>query len=163
MKKKILGITILTGFFLITGALVFMFTQSQSDNQMTGSTLQDTSVATPQSENTPENATEQDTIAYAAYSPELVANASADDKIVLFFHAQWCSTCNMLDNDIVSNQQNIPSNTRILKVDFDSATDLKQKYEVRTQHTLVQVNNQGEAQDTWAQSFTLDSILGRIN
>lgn len=108
------------------------------------------------------NRTDNASSAYREYSPEAISSASQDTKIVLFFHATWCPTCRVLDQDISSNLGDIPEKVRILKVDYDSETELKQKYGVRLQHTLVQVNNSGEKVTLWHQSPTLSHLLGNL-
>ncbi|TDW29636.1 thioredoxin [Cryobacterium psychrophilum] len=100
--------------------------------------------------------------AYRDYSPEAVAAASDDDKVILFFHAQWCATCKLLSDDITANVDKIPENVRILHVDFDTATALKQRYEVTLQHTLVQVSPDGDRIATWHLTPTLDALLGEL-
>lgn len=61
---------------------------------------------------------------------------------VLFFHASWCPKCRALDEDI--NANDIPAGMTIFKVDFDTATDLKQKYGVTLQTTIVYVDDDGD-------------------
>ena len=65
-------------------------------------------------------------------------------RVVLFFHASWCPSCRGLEKDIINNKNNIPADLLIMKVDYDSSTDLKKKYKVVQQHTLVQVDSKGE-------------------
>ncbi len=99
---------------------------------------------------------------FTAYTPEAVSSASESDKVVLFFHATWCSTCKLLASDIEANAANIPAGVKILKVDYDSETALKQKYGVRLQHTLVQVRPDGSQIATWNLSRDLDAVLKEI-
>ena len=100
--------------------------------------------------------------AYRDYSPEAVATASAEDKVILFFHAQWCATCKLLSDDITANVDAIPEDVRILLVDFDTETALKQRYGVTLQHTLVQVTADGDEIATWHLTPTLDALLGDL-
>lgn len=79
---------------------------------------------------------------YTDYSPNKVS-AAADGPTVIFFHAAWCPTCRALENDIEANLSNIPPGVTILKADFDSETELKKKYGVVRQHTLVQIDANG--------------------
>ena len=102
------------------------------------------------------------TAPFRDYSPEAVAMASATDKVVLFFHAKWCSTCKLLSDDITANVDAIPENVRILLVDFDTETALKQRYEVTLQHTLVQVSAEGDEIASWNLTPTLDSLLSQL-
>lgn len=94
---------------------------------------------------------------YEEYSPEKVSNS--EGKIVLFFKANWCPTCRALDVNIKSNLSNIPSDVIILEVDYDNSTELKQKYGVTYQHTLVQVDQEGNQLAKWSGSQTLDAII----
>lgn len=81
---------------------------------------------------------------YQVYSPELVANAlKSGQKVALFFHATWCPSCKSLNNTIESNLSTIPSDSLIVKVDYDQYTDLKKQYRVASQHTTVQLNADG--------------------
>ncbi len=81
---------------------------------------------------------------YQVYSPELVANAlKSGQKVALFFHATWCPSCKSLNNTLESNLSTIPSDSLIVKVDYDQYGDLKKQYRVVSQHTTVQLNADG--------------------
>ncbi|MFO7691125.1 MAG: thioredoxin domain-containing protein [Cryobacterium sp.] len=99
---------------------------------------------------------------FQKYTPEVVSSATADETVVLFFHAAWCSTCKLLADDITANAGSIPDNVQILLVDFDTATDLKQRYGVTLQHTLVQVDSDGNALEQWHLTRTLDELLDSL-
>ncbi len=79
---------------------------------------------------------------YEEYSEDKIKNAANGD-VVLFFHASWCSTCRLADKNIKEDADEIPSDLTILKVDYDSSTELRQKYGVTTQHTFVKVDENG--------------------
>ena len=61
---------------------------------------------------------------------------------VLFFHASWCPQCRKLDEDL--RTAGAPDGLTVMKVDYDSRTDLRQKYGVTLQTTVVFVDDQGE-------------------
>lgn len=61
---------------------------------------------------------------------------------VLFFHASWCPQCRKLDEDL--HAQGAPAGLTVFKVDYDSRTDLRQKYGVTLQTTVVFVDDRGE-------------------
>ncbi|MAP64727.1 MAG: thiol reductase thioredoxin [Microbacterium sp.] len=65
--------------------------------------------------------------AYVEYSEN--ALAAAEGTRVLFFHATWCLQCRALDEDIVA--EGVPDGVTVLKVDYDTHQDLRQKYDVR--------------------------------
>ncbi len=98
---------------------------------------------------------------YENYSAEKIAFA-AEGKVILFFYAPWCPTCKALDGDINAELSQIPSNTKILKVDYESSTELKKKYGVTYQHTLVQVDAQANMITKWSGGNTLESLLEKI-
>lgn len=98
---------------------------------------------------------------YEAYAPEKLARATMGD-VVLFFRASWCPTCRTLDADIKKNTSQIPRGVTILDVDYDNSTALKQKYGVTYQHTLVQVDAEGNLIAKWTSSPTLISLISHI-
>lgn len=99
---------------------------------------------------------------YQDYSPEKVTAASADQDIVLFFRANWCPSCVGLDRDIMANLNKLPANLVILKVNYDDASELKQKYEVTYQHTFVQVDKNGQLIKKWSGSPTLARLIAEV-
>lgn len=98
---------------------------------------------------------------YRAYDPSLLSRAD-HGRVVLFFHAGWCPTCKALENDINRNLDKIPDDLTILKVDYDTAEDLKDKYDIVIQHTLVQVDSSGSMITGWTGGNDLDYILGKL-
>jgi thiol-disulfide isomerase/thioredoxin len=98
---------------------------------------------------------------YTAYDSSLLANAEEGD-VVLFFKASWCPTCNALDANIQANLDEIPSSLSILTLDYDTENELKDKYDIRTQHTLVQVDEFGNEINKWVGSFTINEIVNQV-
>lgn len=76
---------------------------------------------------------------YVDYKNNIIATTSGEK--LLFFHAKWCPQCRELEADIKKGP--IPDNTTIIKVDFDNSQDLRQKYGVTQQTTIVRVNDDG--------------------
>lgn len=99
---------------------------------------------------------------FEAYAPEKLAKANEGD-VVLFFRASWCPTCRALKADIDAHLSSIPAGVTILDVDYDNSTALKQKYGVTVQHTLVQVDANGNLIKKWMGSPTLASLVASIN
>lgn len=95
-------------------------------------------------------------ITLADYDADKGAYASTD--VVLFFNAAWCSTCREARDNIESDLAGIPSDLTIVVVDFDTATDLRQKYGVTVQHTFVQIDAEGTELAKWSGSVTADEI-----
>jgi len=98
---------------------------------------------------------------YEAYSSEKIARAETGD-VVLFFHASWCPSCRGLNSDIEANVGSIPKGVSILKTDYDKETELKKKYGVTYQHTLVQVDKDGNLIKKWSGSPKLSSLVSEI-
>ena len=98
---------------------------------------------------------------YEDYSADKLALAT-NGKVVLYFHATWCPICRSLDANISSNLNMIPAGVHILKVDYDTATALKQKYSVTYQHTFVQVDARGMMITKWGDSTSLAGIIAKI-
>ena len=76
-------------------------------------------------------------------------DAAADQTRVYFFHAGWCPSCRSLDRDINANLDRIPEGVILFKIDYDTSNDLKRRYGVTYQHTLVVVDADGELVHTW--------------
>jgi thiol-disulfide isomerase/thioredoxin len=98
---------------------------------------------------------------YEAYSADKLARAETGD-VVLFFHASWCPSCRGLVASIKSNLESIPEGVSILKLDYDTEAELKKKYGVTTQHTLVQVDANGNMIKKWSGGGNLDAVLAQI-
>jgi thioredoxin 1 len=98
---------------------------------------------------------------YEAYSADKIARAETGD-VVLFFHASWCPSCRGLNTSIESNLTAIPEGVTILKTDYDKEVELKKKYGVTYQHTLVQVDKDGNMIKKWSGGSSLDDIISQL-
>ena len=78
--------------------------------------------------------------AYVTYKPGLVAVTKGPK--ILFFHDPANAECHALDTDIQKN--GTPYGISIIKVDYETSADLRQKYGITTPATLVKVDDQGE-------------------
>ena len=97
---------------------------------------------------------------YKDYSPELVENAK-NKNIVLFFHADWCPTCKAFEKKVLTEK--IPENLLILKVDFDTNTELRKKYNILTQTSFVLIDNKWNLIKRWIWARQLSDILEKID
>ncbi|MFV0374093.1 thioredoxin family protein [Microbacterium sp.] len=77
-------------------------------------------------------------------------DARADTTVVYFFHADWCPSCRSTDQSLQTD--GVPDGLTVVKVDFDTETDLKKQYGITQQHTFVQVAPDGAALATWSGS-----------
>ncbi len=94
---------------------------------------------------------------YTAYDKALIGKT---DNTVIFFAATWCPSCRALDAGITSGE--VPEGLTILKADYDSEKDLKKKYGVVSQHTLVQVDADGALIKKWSGWSTVESIVEKL-
>ncbi len=72
---------------------------------------------------------------------------------VLFFYAGWCNICVAVDRNLEAAA--IPNNLTILKVDYDSpeGQSLAKRYNIPTQHVMVQVNTDGTEVTQWTTNY----------
>jgi thiol-disulfide isomerase/thioredoxin len=98
---------------------------------------------------------------YEVYDASKLAIAE-NGKVVLFFKASWCPSCRTLDADIKASLADIPAGVTILEVDYDKHGELKQKYGVTMQHTLVQVDKNGNQINKWSGGATLEDVIKNI-
>ncbi|MEM6997404.1 MAG: thioredoxin family protein [Patescibacteria group bacterium] len=122
MKSSVKNVLWILLPLLVIGVGVFTVVRSSSDS--------DTAAVSQQ---------ESILIDYDEYRADLTS--FEDKRVVYFFHARWCGTCRALEGSLTRNQGQIPSDVAFIKVDYDTEDELKEKYGVRLQHTLVQVRN----------------------
>lgn len=110
---------------------------------------------------TPVETNAEFTNGYRDYTEMDIAFAN-NGKVVLFFAASWCPTCIKLEADIKNNVSDLNDNLLILRVDYDSNPELKTKYGITYQHTLVQVDQNGKELSKWYGSVDLDSLQSKV-
>lgn len=98
---------------------------------------------------------------YTSYDADAIAHSDAK-HILLFFYATWCPTCKALDTDIVAHADSIPAGVEIYKVDYDTSTDLKRKYGVTTQHSIIEIDASGKALSGISHPLNLKGVLATI-
>lgn len=149
---------------------VVMLTSNKETSNPLGSssaeqevTQQDTMEQQSSTENSTieEESVGQSSGSYETYSFSKLARAEEGD-VILFFHADWCPSCRALENDIEANLSSIPSEVTILKTNYDTETALRQKYGITYQHTLVQVDSDGNMIAKWSGSPTLAALLQAV-
>lgn len=166
MNKRALIITAVSVIAFASAGLVYASSKQDQEAEPVNSTsvASETSNTTPVDDTVKEPSTDSSDASeiagrYVDYSESLVAETGFDTTI-LFFHAPWCPDCRAFDKSISSAQ--IPDSTQILKVDYDSSKDLRQRYGVTVQTTFVSVDSAGEAKQKWVgygKETTLDAVL----
>lgn len=103
---------------------------------------------------------------YVEYSRETFEKSSSQRR-VLFFYANWCSTCRPADSSFNQNVGRLPADLVLLRVNYnDTATDqeekdLAAKYGITYQHTFVQIDAQGNAINRW-NGGEIDQLLAKV-
>lgn len=105
----------------------------------------------------PSSASEGAYVEYAAYQAD--PGAYADTSVVLFFHAPWCPDCKRTHESLTS--AGVPAGLTVVKVDYDSQTDLKKQYKITHQHTFVSIDSSGTQRATWSGSVTGEEIKAK--
>lgn len=169
MKKIIIGL-------LIIAAVIFLVTRNNSQNTDTlevtseimsqdgmdnGENMMETEPQVNMMEDTSTAGTTDLSSGYEAYMSSKLAFAN-EGNVVIFFRASWCPSCRALDEDIKASLGDIPNNLLILDANYDTENEMKQKYGVTTQHTLVQVDAEGNMIQKWAGGSTLESIIEKL-
>lgn len=102
---------------------------------------------------------------YVDYTPENFTKALTNNgKSVLFFAAlKWCPSCQAADRDFKAHFDKVPTDVTILKVDYDTAKDMKQKYAITMQDTFVQTDSQGKEITRWNSGGQgIESLLANV-
>ena len=91
---------------------------------------------------------------YVEYSKSALDQA-AGNRRVLFFYANWCSTCRPTDANLKENISKIPEDVTVIRVNFNDPEtdqeekDLVKKYGITYQHTFVQIDSEGKEAAKW--------------
>lgn len=147
-RRRAVIILIIIAVLLVIGLVILRSEPAVSPSHENTSTTQEASSNTGEAGS------------YVDYSE--TALAEAEGTKILFFHASWCPQCRALDADI--KEQGVPAGTTILKVDYDTAQDLRRKYGVTLQTTVVKVDAQGNlvSKFTPYQKPTLENALSNL-
>lgn len=108
----------------------------------------------------PETAVEVEEVGqYLEYSQARLKHAN-EEFIVLFFHANWCPTCKAFEEKVLSEE--IPENIKILKVDFDTNSELRKKYNILTQTSFILVDNDGNLKKRWVWGQDINDLIEKL-
>jgi thiol-disulfide isomerase/thioredoxin len=94
---------------------------------------------------------------FTTYAPDALTKTEGH-KNVIFFSAPWCPSCQATNKDIQANLDKIDPKLHILSADYDTSTQLKQKYGVTMQHTFVVVDGAGNLISKTSGLSTVDAI-----
>ena len=88
---------------------------------------------------------------YVDYTTKGLTKASEKNgRAILWFAAlAWCPSCQAADRDFKAHFDKVPKDVTILKINYDTAKELKQKYSIVMQDTFIQVDSQGKEITRW--------------
>jgi len=79
------------------------------------------------------------------YSATALAEAEkANQPVALHFHADWCPTCRAQDKVVQALKTEKGLDLTILKVNYDTEKDLKRRFKVNAQSSLIVLRGQKE-------------------
>lgn len=164
-KKSMIIVAVIVGILLIGGgAFAYNNSQNNKDETETIAVKEEASTNTTSPVKDETTAQPSTTTAPGSYITLAEYNANptkyADSKKVYYFHASWCSICQAIDKEISADPSKLPSGVTMIKTDFDSSTQLRQKYGVTNQYTFVQVDNNGNETAQWSATNLNKAIAG---
>lgn len=132
-QKRSTLVIILAIIVVVVGAMLYLLLRPQQPTtpEDTKTSQQANNEEAPESESQPGK--------YEDYNEE--SFAQAEGRRILFFYAPWCPQCRALDASI--QEGTVPRGVAIFKTDYDSHQELRQKYGVTIQTTLVEVDENG--------------------
>lgn len=74
-------------------------------------------------------------VGLAEYEADPTAHGT--QRVVYFFHANWCPDCRASDAALMKT--GVPEGFVVVKADYDSETELRRKFGVTVQDTFVEV------------------------
>ncbi len=147
--NKIIMIIIGVALLIVAG---FVYSGLQSKDQ--ANSLQE--LAPPEVVNSADSASR--IVSLSDYQAN-AANYQAK-KLIYFFRTERCFACRAVAADARANPQLIPSDVVIVEVDFDTNTDLKERYHVAAPTTFIQVDKNGEKLNSWQADNVTDMVAG---
>lgn len=82
-------------------------------------------------------------------SVEQIAALAAERPTVVYFHAEWCPTCQATMTSFAARWPEVRDGLVLVIADYDRETALKARYGVTYQNTFVQVDAVGERLQSW--------------
>lgn len=87
---------------------------------------------------------------YISYEDYQKDKDTLGDRIVYYFNAPWCPSCQVMNQALLDNEETIPDGVSIVSVDFDTYTDLRKDLGVTMQDTFVELDDTGKVKMMFA-------------
>ncbi len=133
------AVRFLAGASLLTLAACGSSSSSTSTPAASGPASSSPSSSTSASASKPDAMVKGAYLSLADYQKSMEMRAGT--KVVYFFHAAWCPDCRATEESLTKD--GVPDGLTVVKVDYDTATDLKAKYGITQQHTFVLIDKDG--------------------
>lgn len=96
------------------------------------------------------------------YSAAALATAEAKGQpVALHFHADWCPTCRAQDKSLQALKEEKGLDLAVLTVNFDTEKELKKRFAVRSQSTMIVLKGAKEVARLSGET-SADSIRGAL-
>lgn len=145
MNKKVLATIGIIIALIAASILYLVLTPREAATPINNAATPTDSTASPEAA-PDEKATRAQTATYVEYTAK--AFESGQGTKLLFFHADWCPKCRALDADIQTNITSL-SDVTIYKVNYDTEMELRKKYGVTQQTTVVKTDESGTKLDSF--------------
>lgn len=160
MKNKTLIAVIGIGILILLLVLTFMYLKNSNQAKKENESNSNSNTTVTENQSPIEGSEVVTAGTYIDYSTDVIKNTKGTK--VLFFHAPWCPQCRAIDNSIKSGK--IPEGVTIIKTDYDSNQDLRKKYGVTLQTTMVRVDDDGNVVKKYTayNQPTLQAIIDNV-
>lgn len=98
---------------------------------------------------------------YMDYNDTNYKYSLQNGRTILFFYVENCDACNTIDKQLKEEVEELATDVRVLKVNYDKEADLKTKYGILTAATLVLLNSDGNESERWT-GGDLDTIKSKV-
>jgi thiol-disulfide isomerase/thioredoxin len=88
-------------------------------------------------------------VQYLDFNQELYEELLGQRAITLYFHADWCPTCVVIEEYLLDHLYSFPAGGIFLAVDYDTETELIDEYGVSTQYTFVILDEDAEIVESY--------------
>lgn len=162
MNKSVVLILILLGIGLVAGYVSMNKPDSEMKSGIQRNQDSSDSVQTGDSIDA-----SMDTEGRYVFHTDGILDQFVSPKKVLFFYASWCPTCRPVDADLRSQQEKLPKDVMVIRVNYndpdtnDEEKQLARKYGITYQHTFVYIDAQGKEVKKW-NGGGIDEILENV-
>jgi hypothetical protein len=94
------------------------------------------------------------------FNQEKYTNLKNNQEMALFFHADWCDACRLVENDLKRGAGLVPGGLVLFRVDFDQQKDLVEDFQAKVGQVVI-LNEQGEIATRYA-GTNYDSLIFQL-